>query len=122
MRTDDHHARDLRRQDPRDLPRVARHLQRHHVGRGETGREHLERLRRRLDPARQPHCPGLRDRDLAEVAMHVHPDRPEHSHLLALDDAGAQVGKRHRRIRAHSTTGPVAGAATENPGLAAHQS
>jgi hypothetical protein len=42
--------------------------------------------------------------------------------LLALDGAGAQVGKRHRRIRAHSTTGPVAGAATENPGLAAHQS
>jgi hypothetical protein len=29
------------------------------------------------------------------------------------------VGKRHRRIRARGTTGPVAGAATENPGLSA---
>ena len=34
---------------------------------------------------------------------------------------GAQVGKRHRRIRALSTTGSVAGAAKENSGLSAHQ-
>jgi hypothetical protein len=58
-----------------------------------------------------------------EVAMHVHPDRSEHHlSLLVVDDAQAQVGKRHRRIRAHGTTGPVAGTATENTGLAAHQS
>jgi hypothetical protein len=31
------------------------------------------------------------------------------------------VGKRHRRIRAHSATGQVAGAATEKPGLKAHR-
>ena len=31
------------------------------------------------------------------------------------------MGKRHRRIRARSATGPVAGAATEKPGLEAHR-
>jgi hypothetical protein len=71
---------------------------------------------RRTDLARRD------DHDLAKVTVHVHPDRPEHGYLLVIDDAGAQVGKRHRRIRARGTTGPVAGAATENPGLSAHQS
>ena len=34
---------------------------------------------------------------------------------------GEPVGKRHRRIRARSATGQVAGAATEKPGLEAHR-
>jgi hypothetical protein len=34
---------------------------------------------------------------------------------------GEPVGKRHRRIRARSATGQVAGAATEQPGLKAHR-
>ncbi|WP_405053965.1 integrase core domain-containing protein [Svornostia abyssi] len=36
--------------------------------------------------------------------------------------SGKPAGKRHRRIRARSTPGQVAGAATNNAGLAAHQS
>jgi len=35
---------------------------------------------------------------------------------FASSTGGEPVGKRHRRIRAHSTTGQVAGAATEKPG------
>jgi hypothetical protein len=34
---------------------------------------------------------------------------------------GEPVGKRHRRIRARSATGQVAGAANEKPGLEAHR-
>src|SRR5215211_3100443 len=41
--------------------------------------------------------------------------------LLFVADAGDQVGKRHRRIRARGTSGPVAAAATEKHGLAAHR-
>ena len=37
--------------------------------------------------------------------------------LTVADRAGEPVGKRHRRIRARSATGQVAGAATEKPGL-----
>jgi hypothetical protein len=54
--------------------------------------------------------------------MHVHPYRFGHTLLLhVVDDAEVQVGKRHRRIRARSATGSVAGAASEYSGLAAHQ-
>ena len=59
--------------------------------------------------------PSGHDRDLAEVAVDVQRYR---SHLASsLVDVGEPVGKRHRRIRARSATGQVAGAATEKPGL-----
>ena len=45
-------------------------------------------------------------------------NRTHHRPLIA---GGKAAGKRHRRIRAHSTPGQVAGAATNNVGLAAHQ-
>ena len=77
MRADHHHARHVRLEDPRDLARVARHLQGDNIARSKTGREQLKRRRRRLDPASRTDRPGLRDRDLAEVAMHIHPDRPD---------------------------------------------
>ena len=49
--------------------------------------------------------------------MHIQRYRP-HVSLLTVDTpAGEPVGKRHRRIRARSATGQVAGAATEKPGL-----
>src|SRR5829696_6143829 len=52
--------------------------------------------------------------------MDVQADEP---HVLPplVADAGERVGKRHRRIRARGTSGPVAGAATEKHGLAAHR-
>ena len=57
------------------------------------------------------------ERDLAEAAVDVQSDRP---HLILPSNGcqrrGEPVGKRHRRIRAQSTTGQVAGAATEKSG------
>jgi hypothetical protein len=51
------------------------------------------------------------DRHLAEVAVDVQGDR---SHLASFDCVEeTQRAKRHRRIRARSTTGQVAGAAIE---------
>jgi len=51
--------------------------------------------------------------------MHVHPNEP-HRSLPPLEDTGSRRAKRQRRIRAHSTPGQVAGAATNNAGLTAH--
>ena len=47
-RRDDDHPRDVRLEDPRDRPRIARHLQRDPVARVEALREQLQRLRPRL--------------------------------------------------------------------------
>ena len=52
-RADDQHPRDVRLDDPRDLPRVARHLQRDPIVRAQAPREQLELLRRRRDPPAQ---------------------------------------------------------------------
>ena len=81
----------------------------------------LKRLRRRSDPARRP------DRRLSTIATSQKsrctsiPDAHSHTYPRRPRRAGEPVGKRHRRIRAHSTTRPVAGAATEKPELTAHQ-
>jgi hypothetical protein len=61
----------VRLEDPRDLPRVAGHLKRHPIIRAQALREQLEPLRRRLDPTRRTHSTVLRDRDLAEIEVHV---------------------------------------------------
>src|SRR5215210_245431 len=42
---------------------------------------------RRLDPARRNDLARREDRDLAEVAVNVHPDRSKHTYLLVIDDA-----------------------------------
>ena len=58
----------------------------------------------------------LDDRDLAEIAMDIQRYR-SHSILLARRRLREnRVGKRHRRIRALSAPGQVAGAAIEKPG------
>src|SRR5205823_1263508 len=60
--------------------------------------------------------PAFDDRHLAEVAVDIQ-RHCSHSSLLVVDDSGEPVGKRHRRIRARSATGQVAGAAIEeSPG------
>jgi hypothetical protein len=70
-RRDDDHPRDMRLEDPRDRPRIARHLQRDVVARVQALRKQFQRLRPRLDPARRAQ-PALRDdRHLAEAAVHV---------------------------------------------------
>src|SRR3954454_18710966 len=108
----------MRLDDPRDLPRVAGDLQHHLIIRAQALREHLQHVRPGRYPPRRPNLTGLGNRDLTEVAVHVQPDRP-HPHSLRRQHRRHErtVGKRHRRIRARSATGSVAGAATEKTGL-----
>src|SRR5215204_1058356 len=74
----------MRLEDPRDLPRIARHLQGDPVARVKALPEQLQRLRPSLDPTGRAQ-PALRDdRDLAEVAMHVQRYRPHVSSLPSL--------------------------------------
>ena len=75
-RMNDQHLADVRLQDPRDLPRVAGHLEHHPIACAEALREQLERRRRRLDPARRTDLARLGDRDLAEIAVDVQPNAP----------------------------------------------
>ena len=62
-------------EDPRDLSRVAAHLKRDPVIRAQTAGEQLEVLQCRLHPPDRSQLPGLHDRDLAELAMDIQPDR-----------------------------------------------
>ena len=118
-----HHddPRDVRLEDPRDLPCIAGHLKRHPVVRREALREQLQVLRsaRYTPPSAAP--AAVEDRDLAEVAMHIQPDRSHHYPLSSLDRSGELVGKRHRRIRARSATGHVARGGHRKVGLTAHR-
>ena len=84
-------------------------------------REQLQRRHPRRDPTRRSDPPVLGDRDLAEVSMHIQPKPAHHSPLVDIR-TGARRDTRQRRIRALSTPGQVAGAATNNVELAAHQS
>src|SRR5512133_3301467 len=119
-RRDDDHPRHMRLKDPRDRPRIARHLQRDPVARVQALRKQFQRLGPRLDPARRAQPALGDDRHLAEVAVHVQRYR-SHLVLLVVVDWEEPVGKRHRRIRARGATGQVAGAATKKPGLEAHR-
>ena len=68
------------------------------------------------------HQPALPDRDLRELPVHIQPDAPPLAALSASPSPfssltittmiGSGWAKRHLRIRAHSATGQVAGAAT----------
>jgi hypothetical protein len=105
----------MRLDDPRDLPRIASHLKSDAISRAQAPGEQLERRRRGLDPPRRTHLARLDDRHLAEIAVDIQPNAPHPFSFLA-SDAGEPVGKRHRRIRAHGTTGQVAAAATDLSG------
>ena len=79
-RVGDQHRGHVRLDDLRDQARAARRLQRHHVVCREAPREQLQHLEPAVDPACRSHpAIQLSDRDLAEVAMHVHPDEPHRS-------------------------------------------
>ena len=85
--------------------------------------EQLDLLGLGLDPTSRANLTILDDRDLTEIQMHIQPDRSHHNLLtLSSNRTGDAVGKRHRRIRARSATGQVAGAANEKPGLKQHPS
>jgi len=64
----------VRLDQPRDLPRVARHLKRHPIIRGKAPREQLDLLWLGLDPTGRAKLTILDDRDLAEIQMHIQRD------------------------------------------------
>ena len=115
-RRDHHHARDVRLDDPRDLPRVAGDLQHHPIVRAQALRKDLQHLRPGRNPPRRPHPAGLGDVISQKsrctsnpIALYPRSPRRPRRHERT-------VGKRHRRIRARSATGSVAGAAVKSPG------
>jgi hypothetical protein len=123
---DDDHPLHVRLQDPRDLPAAAGHLERHAVIRAQALRQPLEPLRLGLDPTRRAHHAVLRDRDLAEIAVHVQPDRstdrPPHDNLLASMDGENQRANDNDRYVLAAQPGQVAGAAKKDkPALEAHR-
>jgi len=80
-RTDDKHPRDVRLDDPRDLPRVPGHLKRDPILRAQAGGEQLQPLRRGRDPSARAKLTILDERDLTEIEMNVQRDRPHHHRL-----------------------------------------
>ena len=80
-RADHQHLRDMRVQDPRDLPRVPSHLKRHPIIRAQAPREQLDLLRLGIDPPSRANLAVLNDRDLTEIQVHIQPNRP-HDDLL----------------------------------------
>ncbi|HYM54380.1 MAG TPA: hypothetical protein VES97_03400, partial [Solirubrobacteraceae bacterium] len=65
--------------DPRDLPRVPSHLQRHPIIRPQTRREQLDLLRLGLDPPSKANLAILNNRDLTEIQVHIQPDSSHHT-------------------------------------------
>ena len=70
-------------EDPRDLPRVPRHLESRPIIGPKTRREQLDLLRLGLDPPGRANLAILDDRDLTAIQIHIQPDRSHHT-LLAL--------------------------------------
>jgi hypothetical protein len=95
-RRHDNHARNVRLDDPRDLPRIAGHLKRDPVTRIEALREELERLRARRDPPARTQPAVGDDRHLAEVAV----DIQRYRSLLSL----RTVDRRRRRTGGQTTS------------------
>ncbi len=81
VRRDHDHLGDMGLDDPPDRPRVASHLKRDPIGRGQAAREQLQLLGLGRDPPRRTDLTRLRDRHLAEIDVHVQRDV---SHLLLL--------------------------------------
>jgi hypothetical protein len=120
-RRDDDHPRDVRLDDPRDLPRVA--------GDPSATQSRGSRLWSNSSSAsgRTAIRPAERTRPSATIATSQKSRWTSSATALTCpsfdvdNDVGEPVGKRHRRIRARSATGQVAGAANEKPGSTAHR-
>ena len=108
----DHHPADVGLEHSRYLKRRPRRLERHLVVRRQALGEQLKLGGAGLDAPGRAQLAAVLDRHLAEVAVDVQGDR---SHIASFGDGvkETQRAKRHRRIRARSTTGQVAGAAIE---------
>jgi hypothetical protein len=107
---DDDHPRDVRLDDPRDRPGVARHFQRDPVVLVEALREQLELVGLGLDAPGRPQSALSDDRHLAKIAVDVQRDR-SHLVLLVVVDSGRTGGQttstdpRSQRNRASRTGG-----------------
>jgi hypothetical protein len=89
-----HDPPDMRPQHARDRPRIRGRSQRDRGSRSQTLREQLQRLGRGRDPTARSQPPVLDQRDLAEIAMHVEPDKA-HAPLLSLPTmSGDRAGDR----------------------------
>ena len=91
---------------------LAGRLQRNLILTAEALREQLKRRRLGSHPPRQPHHASLRDRDLAEVAMHVQSDQPHRTSPSPLVDDGDEAGDTTTTDPCARHTRTVAGAAT----------
>ena len=111
LRIRQHHPAHVRLEDPRDPERVAGRLQRNLIVTAEALREQLKRRRLSSHPSRQPHRASLRDRDLAEVAMHVQPDEPHRTSPSPVVDDGDEAGDTTTTDPCAQHTRTVAGAA-----------
>ena len=121
LRIREHHPAHVRLDDPRDPERVPGRLQRNLIVTAEALREQLKRRRLGLHPPRQPHLASLRDRHLAEVAMHVQPDEPHPTPPPSRSSTTeTRRATRQLRIRARGTPGQSQGRPPTNSGLAAH--
>jgi hypothetical protein len=71
-----HHPASPAGQHRDDRPRVPGRLQRHLIGRAQARGELPHPLRRGRERPGLHHLPGLADRHLREVAVHIQPDTP----------------------------------------------
>lgn len=109
---------DMRAKHSRDRERVSGRLQHDLVIRRQALREELQLVAPGFDPARTSRLAAVRDRHDTEVLMDVQSDEPQHTPPRSIWWK-APVGERQLRIRARSTRGSVAGAATYIDELAA---
>ncbi len=110
-RVRDDHPTDLLLEETRDRVRVAGRFKRDLILIAKAAGKLPQRLRRRLDPARQADNTVLVDRDLGELATHIETGNSvAYSLLPTIHGCGAQTADQPR-IRAHSASGR-AGAAT----------
>ena len=116
-RVGDDHPGDVGLDQPGDGEGVAGRFQPDLIGRLERVGERHQRGPSGRDPWMSTDISVFEDRHLAEITMDVETYR---AHPISSRHRGRQAGERQLRMRARSTTGPVAGAANYNSGLEAH--
>ena len=119
-RRDDDHPRDMRLEDPRRSPTRCRSPPAR-PSRARRGSARTAPTLRAVPRSGPPSAAGPPRRSPPRRSRDEHPARPLAPAPPRRRRSGEPVGKRHRRIRARSATGQVAGAATEKPGLEAHR-
>jgi hypothetical protein len=120
LRVREHNTTDMRRDEPRDRQRVPPRLEHHLIIRSKAPGEQLKRRRRRLDSPSTAHPAALRDRDLAEIAVHT--QRNEAHPYLLLNQRTRRRGGQNDNYGSVLTAHPGRrrGGQLQTNGLAAH--